>query len=438
MPSPSGLIDEINVADREAAARLLGAADAALAAVEPARLTRRALAREPDGIRVRDPAGHPETLVKASGAAVLAVGKSARGMARGADLALGDFITRGLVVSDAPGPVPEWAERATGDHPVPGPGSLAAGRAALDLAENVREGEVLLALISGGGSALLEHPRPGATLQDVRALNSRLLKSRAPIADINRLRGALSEVKGGRLAVRCRGRVITLAVSDVESDPATIASGPTVRPSRPEHPHLPLEALLEEYRIDGPLADRILRLAAGGPSAAKAGQARNWGEDVKVVLADGRTAGRAAVDYLVGAGAAADLFPDPWTGDAMHAAEKALAIPEGGARVFWGETTLEVTGRGRGGRNQQAALTAALRLASTPHRFLAFGTDGVDGPTDAAGALVDGETAPDPTAARDHLARFDAYPFLERAGALLKTGRTGCNVADLWIADKTG
>ena len=437
MPSPSDLIDEINVADREAAARLLGAADAALAAVEPARLTERSLAREADGIRVRDPSGDGnDRLVKASGTAVLAVGKSARGMARGAHSALGNFISRGLVTSDAPGPVPEWAEQATGDHPVPGPGSLAAGRAALDLVENVQEGEVLLALISGGGSALLEHPRPGAALQDIRALNGRLLKSRAPIADVNRLRGALSEMKGGRLAARCRGQVITLAVSDVESDPAVISSGPTVRPSLTERP--PLADLLGEYRIGGPLADRILRLAAERPSAAEIGQARNWGEDVTKVLADGRTAGRAAVDYLVGAGVTADLFPDRWAGDAMQAAEKALEIPEGGARVFWGETTLDVTGRGRGGRNQQAALTAALRLASTPHRFLAFGTDGVDGPTDAAGALVDGETAPDPAAARDHLARFDAYPFLERAGALLKTGRTGCNVADLWIADKTG
>lgn len=437
MPSPSELIDGINVADREAAARLLGAADAALAAVEPARLTERALAREPDGIRLRDPSGgQVERLVKAAGAAVLAVGKSARGMARGADSALGGFITRGLVVSDAPGPVPEWAEQATGDHPVPGPGSLAAGRAALELAESVREGEVLLALISGGGSALLEHPRPGATLEDIRSLNNHLLKSRAPIADINRLRGALSDIKGGRLAARCRGRVITLAVSDAGSDPAVISSGPTVRPSRPEGP--PPAALLGKYRIDGPLADRILRLAAGRPSAAEAGRARDWGKDVTRVLADGRTAGRAAVAYLVGAGAAADLFPDRWDGDAMRAAEKALEIPEGRARVFWGETTLDVTGGGRGGRNQQAALTAALRLASTPHRFLAFGTDGVDGPTDAAGALTDGETAPDPAEARDHLARFDAYPFLERAGALLKTGRTGCNVADLWIADKTG
>ena len=437
--SLAGLIDELSVADREASARILAAADAALAAVEPARLTEQALIREPGGMRVRDPAGNGDGLLfKASGATVLAVGKSARGMARGADSAVGGLISRGLVVSDAPGPVPEWAEQKVGDHPIPGPGSLAAGRAAVELAESVNENEILLALISGGGSALLEVPGAGATLEDIRTLNRRLLSSRAPIAIINRLRTALSDVKGGRLAARCRGRVVTLVVSDVESDPAAVSSGPTIRPPPPGRPDPPLDALLEEYRMDQPLADRMRRMAAGRPSAAAIREARNWEDDMETVLANGKDAGRAAVHYLTEAGVETSLSDDCWTGDAMQAAENALAIPEGTARVFWGETTLEVTGRGRGGRNQQAALAAALRLASSPHRFLALGTDGIDGPTDAAGALVDGETVADPAAARRHLAECDAYPFLERAGALLKTGRTGCNVADLWIADKSG
>ncbi len=441
-PSLADLINELAVADREAGGRLLAAADAALAAVEPARLTERSLIREANGVRVREPSRESATeqkgrLFETSGVAVLAVGKSARGMARGADLALGGLISRGLVASDAPGPVPDWAELMVGDHPIPGPGSRAAGQAALELAESVNEGEILLALISGGGSALLEAPGAGGTLRDIRSLNRRLLSSRAPIAAINRLRTALSDVKGGRLAARCRGRAVTLVISDVESDPAVVASGPTIRPPQPDRSHPPLDILLEEYRIDRPLADRIRGAAAGGPSAAAIREARNWEEDMETVLANGRDAGRAAVAYLTGAGVEASLSADCWTGDAMQAAEKALAIPEGTARVFWGETTLAVTGPGRGGRNQHAALTAALRLASSPHRFLALGTDGIDGPTDAAGALVDGETVADPAAARRHLAEFNAYPFLERAGALLKTGRTGCNVADLWIADKS-
>lgn len=427
------LLPKLAASDRGATRRLLGAADAGLAAVRPAGLVEEALVREPGGVRAGG------RLVKCRGTAVLAVGKAARGMAEGADRALGDVISRGLAVADQPGPVPRWARLAVGDHPLPGAGSAGAGRAAVDLVETVQKDEVLLALISGGGSALLEFPRAGVGLEDIRALNRSLLRSRAPIEAINRLRTALSDVKGGRLARRCRGRIITLVISDVEGDPATVSSGPTILPPPPGEAGPSLESLLIEYGIDRALGDLIREVAAR--QDAPLGRVRPWGEDVTAVLADGEDAGRAAADFLNGAGLDARLHPDRWTGNTMRAAEAALeATPAGQARVFRGETTLQVTGGGRGGRNQQAALAAAIRLAGTPYRFLAVGTDGVDGPTDAAGAVVDGATADGAGAgaARRHLERCDAYPFLEKAGALLKPGRTGANVADLWIADKTG
>lgn len=428
------LLPELAASDRGATRRLLAAADAGLAAVRPAGLVEQALIREPGGVRAGG------RLVKCRGMAVLAVGKAARGMAEGADRALGDVISRGLAVADQPGPVPRWARLAVGDHPLPGPGSAGAGRAAANLVETVQKDEVLLALISGGGSALLEYPRAGVGLEDIRALNRSLLRSRAPIESINRLRTALSDVKGGRLARRCRGRIITLVISDVEGDPATVSSGPTVLPPSPGEAGPSLESLLLEYGIDRALGDLIREVAARREDAPLS-RVRPWGEDVTAVLADGEDAGRAAADFLTGAGLDARLHPDRWTGNTMRAAEEALeATPAGQALVFRGETTLQVTGGGRGGRNQQAALAAAIRLAGTPYRFLAVGTDGVDGPTDAAGAVVDGATAggAGAEAARRHLERCDAYPFLEKAGALLKPGRTGANVADLWIADKTG
>ena len=430
------LLPKLAASDRGATGRLLAAADAGLAAVRPAGLVEQALVREPGGVRAGG------RLVKCRGMAVLAVGKAARGMAEGADRALGDVISRGLAVADQPGPVPRWARLAVGDHPLPGPGSAGAGRAAANLVETVQKDEVLLALISGGGSALLEYPRAGVGLEDIRALNRGLLRSRAPIEAINRLRTALSDVKGGRLGRRCRGRIITLVISDVEGDPATVSSGPTVLPPPPGEAGPSLESLLLEYGIDRALDDLIRKVAAreDGPDGPLS-RVRPWGEDVTAVLADGEDAGRAAADFLTGAGLDARLHPDRWTGNTMRAAEEALeATPAGQALVFRGETTLQVTGGGRGGRNQQAALAAAIRLAGTPYRFLAVGTDGVDGPTDAAGAVVDGATAggAGAEAARRHLERCDAYPFLEKAGALLKPGRTGANVADLWIADKTG
>ena len=427
------LLPELAASDRAGTRRLLAAADAGLAAVRPAGLVEQALAREPGGVRAGG------RLVKCRGTTVLAVGKAARGMAEGADRALGDVISRGLAVADQPGPVPRWARLAVGDHPLPGAGSAGAGRAAVELVETIQKDEVLLALISGGGSALLEFPRAGVGLEDIRALNRGLLRSRAPIESINRLRTVLSDVKGGRLARRCRGRIITLVISDVEGDPATVSSGPTVLPPPPGEAGPSLESLLLEYGIDRALGELIRKVAAREEGTL--GRVRSWGEDVTAVLADGEDAGRAAADFLTGAGLEAELHPDRWTGNTMRAAEEALeATPEGAARVFRGETTLQVTGGGRGGRNQQAALAAAIRLAGTPYRFLAVGTDGVDGPTDAAGAVVDGATAggTGAGAARRHLERCDAYPFLEKAGALLKPGRTGVNVADLWIADKTG
>lgn len=431
------LLPGLAASDRAATGRLLAAADAALAAVQPAPLVERALSRTPGGIRVKHRGG--DRLARGRAAAVLAVGKAARGMAAGADRALGGFISRGLAVADEPGPVPRWARLAVGDHPLPGAGSAGAGRAAMDLVENVQKDEILLALISGGGSALLESPRAGVGLGEIRALNRSLLRSPAPIQTINRLRAALSDVKGGRLAGRCRGRIITLVVSDAEGDPAVVASGPTVLPPPPEEAGPSLEELSLEYGVEPALAGLIRKLS-DQREEAPLGQVRPWGEDVTAVLADGGDAGRAAGEFLAGAGLEAGTHPARWTGNTMRAAEEALrATPEGAARVFWGETTLQVAGGGRGGRNQQAALAAAIRLAGTPHRFLAVGTDGIDGPTDAAGAAVDGETvgAADMETARRHLRQCDAYPFLERVRALLKPGRTGANVADLWIVDKT-
>lgn len=433
----AGLLPGLAASDRAATGRLLAAADAALAAVQPAPLVERALAREPGGVRVQHRGG--DRLAPGRGATVLAVGKAARGMAAGADRALGDFISRGLAVADQPGPVPRWAQLAVGDHPLPGAGSAGAGRAALDLVETVQPDEILLALISGGGSALLESPRAGVGLGEIRALNRSLLRSPAPIKTINRLRAALSDVKGGRLAGRCRGRIITLVVSDAEGDPATVASGPTVLPPPPEENGPSLEELSLEYGVEPTLAG-LIRKISNRREEAPLGRVRPWEEDVTAVLADGGDAGRAAGEFLTGAGLEAGTHPARWTGNTMRAAEEALrATPKGTARVFWGETTLQVAGGGRGGRNQQAALAAALRLAGTPHRFLAVGTDGIDGPTDAAGAAVDGETVgvADMERARRHLRQCDAYPFLERVRALLKPGRTGANVADLWIVDKT-
>ena len=419
-------LGDLRSADLGATRRLLEAADAALEAVEPARLVREALIRRKDGVMVG--AG----LVPAKRVAVLAFGKAALGMSRAADEALGSLVSRGLVVTDEAGEVPKWAELIVAGHPIPDRESVRGAHAAIALAEAVESDELLLALVSGGGSALLESPAEGLSLDDTRDLNDRLIRSGAPIEVINGVRQAVSRVKAGRLAGRCRGRVATLVVSDVGSDPAVVASGPTVAAPTTA---LDISDVFDRFSIGGRAAERARRSAR---STARTRRVRPF-TDRALILADGVTAGKAAARYLSEAGLKADLSDDPLAGQACQAVRCALAsTPEGSARVLVGETIVEVTGRGRGGRNQHAAVAAGLEIAGTPYRFLAVGTDGVDGPTDAAGGCVNGTTVTDPDVARRHLDGCDSYPYLERVGALLRTGKTGTNVADLWIVDKSG
>ncbi len=415
-------LEDLRSVDPPATRRLLGAVDAALEAVEPTRLVRRALSPAGAGVNV---AGE---LMPARRLAVLAFGKAAVGMVRGADQAIGPLISRGLVVTDESGDVPRWAELVVGGHPIPDRGSVRGARAAVALAESLAPGDLLIVLVSGGGSALLEAPVEGLSLDDVRDLNDRLLRSGAPIEVMNHVRRAVSNVKGGRLGARCRGRLATLVVSDVGSDPAVVASGPTVAPSTPAPE---IAEVFDRFAISGPAAERALRSARAGVPSPPSGPA--------LILADCFTAGYAATRFLADEGLKVSLHPEPLQGPACDAAIHALeSTPAGEVRVLAGETTVEVTGNGRGGRNQHAAVAAGIEIAGSRHRFLAAGTDGVDGPTDAAGGCVDGGTVTDTALARRHLDDCDSHPYLERVRGLLRTGKTGTNVADLWIVDKSG
>ena len=415
-------LEALRSADPPATRRLLEAVDAALAAVAPTRLVREALDPARSGVIV---AGHA---IPARRVAVLAFGKAAVGMIHGADQAIGPLISRGLVVTDGAGEVPGWAETIVAGHPIPDDGSVRGAHAAIALAQSMGPDDLFLVLVSGGGSALLEAPVEGLSLDDVRDLNDRLLRSGAPIEVMNQVRRAVSVVKGGRLGEQCRGRLVTLVVSDVGSDPAVVASGPTVPQDTPAPD---ISEILDSYSITGPAAERARRSARTG--------VRQPGSGPALILADCFTAGAAAARYLAGEGLDASLRSDPLQGAARRAAVRAVrSTPEGQVRVLAGETTVQVTGTGRGGRNQHAAVAAGIEIAGSRHRFLAVGTDGVDGPTDAAGGCVDGGTVSDSHAARRHLDNCDSYPYLESVGGLLRTGKTGTNVADLWIVDKSG
>jgi glycerate 2-kinase len=411
----------------------------ALAAVDPAAAVRRALHRRVTALalerrRVRLPRGR---------VVVLSVGKAAVAMAGAALEALTTVEVTGVVV--APGMAGQVDPLATvvGGHPLPDAGSLLAGRRLLTLAQEAGKDDLVLVLISGGGSALAEVPAPGLTLEDLAATNRVLLASGAPIVEVNTVRRHLSALKGGRLAeAAAPARLVTLLVSDVVGSPLeAIAGGPTV-----PDPTTFADALAVAEGRGLALPEAVIAfLREGGagrrPETAKGGAA--FGGPV-VVVADGAAATRGAAAAAAARGIRARVSSTSVEGEARlvgaRLGEAAQGLAPGRMAVSAGETTVTITGRGKGGRNQEVALAAAMALAGDPGGALAasFATDGVDGPTDAAGAIGDAGTVERGRArgldAAAALAANDSLPYLAVTGDLLRCGPTGTNVGDVMIA----
>ena len=364
--------------------------------------------------------------------AVLALGKAAPAMARGAARALGADRLDGVVVSNHVDQIPDGLELIVGDHPVPGDGSVAGGRALLNAADQLGEGDVALVLISGGGSALAEVPVGGLTLQDIASTNNLLLRCGADIGQTNTIRRRLSALKAGGLsAAIAPARLVTLVISDVVGDSLqTIASGPTVAGNDdPDSARRVVEAL----DIAGDLPPAVMRVIG------RVGETRSAAPDQSIkVIASGSSAAHAAAAAARQKGYPAVVIDTRLVGDASLAAGEALERRRGSVSVFAGETTVNVTGDGIGGRNQEAALVAATLMEGRADLFfLAAGTDGIDGSTQAAGAIVDGTTLHRARAlglsASAALANNDSGTFFAELGDQIVTGPTGTNVGDLWI-----
>jgi len=368
---------------------------------------------------------------------LFAVGKAACAMARGAHDALGDRIRDALVVTKhGHAERLPWAVIEAG-HPVPDVHSLEAGRRLVRFIARMPQDAFVLVLLSGGASALLELLPDGVTLTDLQQVNRWLLGSGLDIASINRIRKQLSLVKGGRLARLLHPRrVLCLAISDVPgNDPRAIGSGPLVADGDLQQP---LDTLTMPAHVRAALRHGTAAPAPGDPCFARI--------ELRIVagLDDAKRAAEEAARRL---GHEAHVDPAFVAGDAIAAgtrlAERLLACAPGVVRVWGGETTVKLPASpGRGGRNQSLALSAARVLRGVGGVWLlAAGTDGTDGPTEDAGALVDGGTIDRGEAhgldASDSLARADAGTFLEAAGDLIRTGPTGTNVMDLLIGIRT-
>jgi hydroxypyruvate reductase/glycerate 2-kinase len=374
---------------------------------------------------------------------VVGAGKAAASMAQAVEAAWQGEISGLVVTRYGHGAPTKRIEVVEAAHPVPdAAGEAAAGRI-LDLVAGLTPDDLVLCLISGGGSSLLSRPAPGLTLSDKQAVNRALLRSGATIGEMNCVRRHLSAIKGGRLAAACHpAKVVTLLISDTPGDdPLDIASGPTVPDPTTCADAL---AILARYRIEAPAAVQA-ELESGAGESVKPGDPALAAPDLRMI-ATPLMALRAAAACAQDVGVAACILGDAIEGEAREVgrvmagiarsvAEHGLPISAPCVLLSGGETTVTVRGQGRGGRNVEFLLALGVELCGHPRvHALAGDTDGVDGLEEVAGAVL----APDTIARAARLglsldaslARNDGHGFFEALGDEIITGPTLTNVND--------
>jgi glycerate 2-kinase len=421
---------------------------AALDAVEPYACTRQALQRTEHGLQA---GGRSYDLDQAHNLYVVGCGKAGAPMAQAVEDLVGDEIAGGVVVVKYGHTAPTRQVRLVeAGHPLPDAQSVAGARAVTDLVDGALAEDLVIVLISGGGSALLTLPAPGLRLADLQDLTRLLLRCGATIHEINTLRRHCSAVKGGQLARHIApARAVALVLSDVVGNSLdAIASGPLV-PDRTTFADA--WAVVETYDLAQDLPPRVRAHLEAGlrgeiPDTPKPGDTLFEPMQV-IVVGDNARAAEHAARAARDAGYHTQVLSTFVQGEAREVARVVAALgkevvrfdrpqPAPACLILGGETTVTLQGDGLGGRNQELALSAALALEGWPRiTVAALGTDGNDGPTDAAGGMVDGRTA---ARARDaahdpivHLKNNDAYPVLRATSDLLVTGPTNTNVNDL-------
>ncbi len=380
---------------------------------------------------------------------VIGAGKAAAKMAQAVERLLGKRITGGLlnVKYEHTAPLRRIELNECG-HPVPDRNGEAGARRIAKIAHEASADDLLICLISGGASALLPLPPPSITLEEKQSTTRLLLDCGADIHEMNCVRKHISQVKGGQLArLAYPATVLTLILSDVIGDDLdVIGSGPTV-PDRTTFADA--RAILEKYRI----LDRV-PAAVRHRLSANAGETPKPGDKIferveNLIVGSNRLAVDAAAREARALGYRTMILSTSIEGETRDVARVHAAIAKEiratgrpvkppACVISGGETTVTIRGKGLGGRNQEFALAAALDIAGLKNvLILSAGTDGTDGPTDAAGAIADGTTVKRASAAGLDAAKFlannDSYHFFDRLGDLIKTGPTGTNVADVRI-----
>lgn len=379
-------------------------------------------------------------------------GKASAAMAGAIENILKDRITDGQIVTKYGHSIPlEYTGITEAGHPVPDEKGISGTEKILSILNKTKENDLVICLLSGGGSALLADVPEGCTLEDIKKVNSILLQSGADITEMNCIRKHLSKVKGGLLAKAAfPAEIISLILSDVIGDPLeVIASGPTV-----PDPTTYADALsiLNKYNIENKIPKQILRVLREGFEGHREETLKET-EQVflrthNLIIGNNTLALEAAKNKAESLGYESRIITSRLEGDVSDIAKyivetaKSVKTQDGAKRhclLFGGEPTVKVTGEGKGGRNQHLALIAAKLLKNERGiTILSGGTDGSDGNTDAAGAVADSYTSENALNMGldidQYLSNFDSFNFFKKEGGLIVTGPTQTNVMDLIIA----
>ena len=431
---------------------VLHAMNAALAAADPARIIREHLKLSGSTLHV-DRLQYP--LKDYRRIFVIGGGKASGYMAEEIEKLLGNWITRGLVIiPDYLRPMPRTRRIIyhPATHPIPTRKGVEGVLAMLRLVDDISRDDLVIVLVSGGGSALMPLPVEGIKLGDEAKITSLLLRSGAGIEEINTVRKHLSQVRGGRLAERLYpATVLTLIISDVVGDKVdAIASGPTVPDSTT---YRDVELVLKKYDLWFQIPENARRIITRGLSGSIPETPKQKNKVFRlvqnVIVGNNRASCLAAAAAMTKAGYRTQVLSIRITGEAREAGgifgsivrdirENSLPFAPPAALIAGGETTVTVLGKGKGGRNQELALAAAVKISGAEGVVVgSFATDGIEGRTDAAGAVADGSTITRALRLRmdpeECFRNNDSYQYFSKLKDLVITGPTGTNVNDIAI-----
>jgi glycerate 2-kinase len=421
-----------------------------LKAVDPFYAIKKQVKLVEDNLWVGD---FPYRLKEIGNILVIGAGKASAPMALAVEKILGPKIHKGVVVTKHGYVAPlERIQLVEGGHPLPDKGGIEGTKRILKLTSNLKQNDLVICLVSGGGSSLFISPSPGISLKDKKELTDQLLRCGANIQEINAIRKHISQVKGGRLAqLAYPAYVVTLILSDVIGNKIdSIASGLTAPDTTTFSDCL---NIVQKYKLKDKIPKSIYdRLKKGAQGKIK--ETPKPGDPIfkkvrNFIIGSNLQALKAAKQKAEELGFNTMILPRPVSGDTTRAAvrhanlakgvqEKGDPVSTPACLISGGETTVKMKGKGLGGRNQEFVLVGATKIAGLENVvMLSAGTDGTDGPTDAAGAICDGKTIKralhkelDP---KQYLDNNDSYHFFQKLGDLLKTGPTNTNVMDIHL-----